>query len=166
VVEDMIRISDKLGQDKLNFWGFSYGTILGQYFVAMHPNKIGRVALDGNYYAAEYMDGQNPSDLVDTPDVAKSFFDFCYRGGPEKCPLYVSSPKAVEARVEKIFQSLRDEPIPVPFARSGPGLITDSILREMYFEAMYRPLAGFHSLATAMLAVEMNNQTRLAELLE
>ncbi|KAG9093654.1 hypothetical protein FRC06_011422 [Ceratobasidium sp. 370] len=48
-VRDMVALHDKLeGPEKpLNFWGFSYGTIIGMYFMNMFPERVGRVVLDG-----------------------------------------------------------------------------------------------------------------------
>lgn len=33
---------------KINFWGFSYGTVIGQWLVSiLPPDRIGRVIIDG-----------------------------------------------------------------------------------------------------------------------
>lgn len=44
---DMLELLRLTGNDKLNFWGFSYGTILGGYFAALYPDKVGRLVSDG-----------------------------------------------------------------------------------------------------------------------
>ncbi|KEP51533.1 alpha/beta hydrolase fold protein [Rhizoctonia solani 123E] len=54
VVHDMERIVDALGEDGLNFWGFSYGTILGSTFAAMRPHLVKRMVLDGVSNAESY----------------------------------------------------------------------------------------------------------------
>ncbi|QRV92088.1 Abhydrolase domain-containing protein [Ceratobasidium sp. AG-Ba] len=48
-VRDLVSIHDAIEEPeaKLNFWGFSYGTLIGQYFVNMFPERVGRVALEG-----------------------------------------------------------------------------------------------------------------------
>lgn len=42
------RTAYQPGQEKLQYWGFSYGTTVGSTFAAMHPDKVRRVVLDGN----------------------------------------------------------------------------------------------------------------------
>jgi pimeloyl-ACP methyl ester carboxylesterase len=47
-VKDMDAIRAALGQKKLNLYGFSYGTYLGQVYSTLFPSKVRRMVLDGN----------------------------------------------------------------------------------------------------------------------
>lgn len=44
---DMEAIRTALGEDELNYLGFSYGAILGATFAATHPERVGAFVLDG-----------------------------------------------------------------------------------------------------------------------
>ena len=46
-VQDMDSIRQVLGAEKLNFYGFSYGTYLGTVYSTLHPDRVGRFVLDG-----------------------------------------------------------------------------------------------------------------------
>jgi pimeloyl-ACP methyl ester carboxylesterase len=54
VVKDMERIVEALGEDGLNYLGYSYGSILGATFAAMRPNLVKRMVLDGVSDAEAY----------------------------------------------------------------------------------------------------------------
>jgi pimeloyl-ACP methyl ester carboxylesterase len=47
-VADMESIRIALGAKKINFYGFSYGTYLGQVYATLHPDRVRRMVLDGN----------------------------------------------------------------------------------------------------------------------
>jgi pimeloyl-ACP methyl ester carboxylesterase len=49
VVRDIEYLSSLIeGKDKpINFGGWSYGTVMGQYLVSMFPDRVGRVMIDG-----------------------------------------------------------------------------------------------------------------------
>jgi pimeloyl-ACP methyl ester carboxylesterase len=47
IVRDLDWIRSALQMEKLNFWGFNYGSILGVTYANMFPNSVGRIILDG-----------------------------------------------------------------------------------------------------------------------
>ncbi|WP_433081497.1 alpha/beta hydrolase [Dactylosporangium sp. CA-052675] len=47
-VNDMESIRKALGAQQINYYGFSYGTYLGQVYGTLHPDKVRRMVLDGN----------------------------------------------------------------------------------------------------------------------
>jgi pimeloyl-ACP methyl ester carboxylesterase len=46
-INDMESLRKALGQSKINFYGFSYGTYLGQVYSTLHPNRVRRMVMDG-----------------------------------------------------------------------------------------------------------------------
>lgn len=44
---DLAAILNRLGQDKLRYWGFSWGTVLGCVFATMFPSRVERLISDG-----------------------------------------------------------------------------------------------------------------------
>lgn len=46
VARDMDIMRSALGEEKLNFFGFSYGTRIGQYYAEQFPKRVGRMVLD------------------------------------------------------------------------------------------------------------------------
>ncbi|CAE6372869.1 unnamed protein product [Rhizoctonia solani] len=149
VVQDMERIVDALGEDGLNFWGFSYGTILGSTFAAMRPHLVKRMVLDGvcsveSFYNDIYQ--WCSDELADNHKTLQGFFDSCAEAGPERCA-FARSPAGrvstegaeLRSRFETLSSKLRDEPIPVPRSLTGPGILTASDLEQVIFKALYSP---------------------------
>ncbi|KAG8777948.1 hypothetical protein FRC12_000102 [Ceratobasidium sp. 428] len=54
VVQDMVKMIEALGEDSINYWGWSYGTVLGSTFAAMRPDLVNRMVLDGVAIAESY----------------------------------------------------------------------------------------------------------------
>jgi pimeloyl-ACP methyl ester carboxylesterase len=47
-VRDMDALRVALGEKQINFYGFSYGTFLGQAYATRYPGRVRRMVLDGN----------------------------------------------------------------------------------------------------------------------
>ncbi|MCG8918442.1 alpha/beta hydrolase [Actinokineospora sp. PR83] len=47
-VNDVDVLRKALGQQQINYYGFSYGTYLGQVYATLYPERVRRMVLDGN----------------------------------------------------------------------------------------------------------------------
>ncbi|KAG9103495.1 hypothetical protein FRC06_010377 [Ceratobasidium sp. 370] len=146
---DMERIVEALGEDGLNFWGFSYGTILGSTFAAMRPHLVKRMVLDGvsdaeSYHTDIYQWGKDG--LTDTHKTLSGFFDSCADAGPDRCAFArhpnTTSPSTaadLRSRLEALYTRLRKRPMPVPYSAVGPGILTASDAKLVVFMGLYAP---------------------------
>ncbi|KAM0197786.1 hypothetical protein ACHAPI_004515 [Fusarium lateritium] len=88
VARDMFRIVDALDQGPLlNFWGTSYGTVLGQVAVSLFPDRVGRVFFDGNKKADDYAADIGLGGLEDAERAVAHILDECVKSGKELCSL-------------------------------------------------------------------------------
>ncbi|QRV73986.1 alpha/beta hydrolase family protein [Ceratobasidium sp. AG-Ba] len=149
VVQDIERIVEALAQDGLNFWGFSYGTILGSTFAAMRPHLVKRMVLDGvsdaeSYHNDIYQWGRDG--LVDTHKTLSGFFDYCAEAGPERCAFArhpnktaSSSSGELQSRLGALYERLRERPMLVPHSSIGSGILTASDAKQVIFRGLYAP---------------------------
>lgn len=113
------RTAYRPGQEKLQYWGMSYGTTVGTTFAAMHPDKVQRLILDGNMDPADHYAGLFEHSLQDADMVITKHSEYCFEAGPDKCPLYDASPDAIEARMTLIMESIKAGEYQVPFAQKS-----------------------------------------------
>ena len=48
VARDLDLVRSLTGYQTMEYWGFSYGTLLGTMYAALFPDRVGRMVLDGN----------------------------------------------------------------------------------------------------------------------
>ncbi|KAL9561265.1 hypothetical protein ACKAV7_014620 [Fusarium commune] len=129
---DMISIVDALDQGpKINYWGTSYGTVLGQVFGSMFPDRIGRMLLDGNMPADDYATTTWISSSRDTERALMNLFNECVEAGPESCSLAEYSGKDTTGRdlmtaVNKLFDGLIGKSFP-----EEPSVTGDFVVAKM-----------------------------------
>jgi hypothetical protein len=96
--------------------------------------------------------------VADTDKTMQDFFDHCYAAGPDNCAFYASSPSEIEASLNKIYDSLRSQPLPV-FSGDTYGVLTYDQLRGTILGALYFAQASFPILAQGLAELQAGNGT-------
>ncbi|EJD50925.1 alpha/beta-hydrolase [Auricularia subglabra TFB-10046 SS5] len=164
VVEDMVNIIQQLGQGKLHYYGASYGTLLGQYFAAIHPEKVGRMIIDGVIDGAKWQPGKMADCIEDTDAIMDQFYEGCVKAGRSRCAVWEPTPRAVARRLDRALDALKQEPIPLPFHPGGPTTLTFNRVAAYIFQTgLYFPSFGFTKIADAAWAIETRNASHFAD---
>ncbi|KAF8514404.1 TAP-like protein-domain-containing protein, partial [Gautieria morchelliformis] len=154
VARDMLTITQAHGRDKLMYWGFSYGTVLGATYAALYPDNIERLVIDGVVDFDDYYSGSWSKNLYDTDKILQLFYDECAAAGLA-CPLYANSSSLVQRRVEEIFMAIQVSPLAVVDGTgSGYGVVDHSMLKRDFFTALYSPFTDLNQYAHILAAVE------------
>ena len=147
------------GFEQLQYWGFSYGTILGQTFAAMQPERSLRLVIDGVCDVNDYYAGGWMKNLQDTDSILEHFFEYCYQAGPDKCPLYTGSSAAdIKTLFEDTLYGLKGNPIGVPASSTeGPDIVTYSDLKRIIADVVYKPIEKLPILADLVAGLASGN---------
>ncbi|KAJ7289728.1 hypothetical protein C8J57DRAFT_1046680 [Mycena rebaudengoi] len=154
VARDMLQITQKFGFEKLQYYGISYGSVLGATFAAMFPDKVERILIDGasrllNFGARALCNIM----VTDTDKALQTFFDGCAAAGPDLCAFYKPTVMEIADRLTALTASIRTQPIAV-LTPAGYGLVDYSLLRLSLLGALYHPFSLFPTLARGLAALE------------
>ncbi|KAL8833591.1 MAG: hypothetical protein Q9170_004174 [Blastenia crenularia] len=154
VARDLMQIVDALDEGPLlNYWGFSYGTILGDTVAAMFPDRMGKIVLDGNLNPHDYYAGNDLELVTDTDASFDGFFTGCV-AHPDMCALATNGSTADELKVQfyDLLYSVKFKPVVV---NASNNLVDYSLLKRAVQTAMYSPsiwptlALGLHGLLTS-----------------
>lgn len=159
---DMNSILDALGQQDMIYWGFSYGSLLGQTYAGLFPERSKRIIIDGVVNQFEWYEGLfEAQSVIDTDTVLDGFFDECINGGAESCSLALLAASKEELRdtVLSYMDTLRDQPISVYINNSVYGLLDyEKVWYNGFLEALYKP-SMWAALADNMYRLIQGNAT-------
>ncbi|CAE6449331.1 hypothetical protein ACGC1H_000201 [Rhizoctonia solani] len=140
-VRDMVALHDHLEGTKLiNYWGISYGTLLGSFFVNMFPERVGRVIIDGVVNPWDWATKQPlliGYDSVNSSDVTfNAFASSCANAGPSKCAIAQegSTTDSIRDWVFNLIALAYDNT-----KATGGAIITSGQLRALLWSGMYHP---------------------------
>ena len=103
---DMDLLRALLGEDKLHYVGYSYGTWLGSWYASLFPDKVGRMVLDSSFdFSAALEKG-----FVAQPEVRQRLHEAVLLPYAARHPAYFqlgSSAADIAARVQAINPQMR-----------------------------------------------------------
>ncbi|KAH7345035.1 TAP-like protein-domain-containing protein [Rhizoctonia solani] len=128
----------------INYYGGSYGSILGSYLVNMFPERVGRVVIDGvadpiswtTKHSYEWIDGW----LNQTEADYDWFLRACIQAGPTKCALATenNTVEGLKTVIETFLNQLYYHPLASPNS-TMPAYLTSGAARSSLFLGIMRP---------------------------
>ncbi|CAH0027724.1 unnamed protein product [Clonostachys rhizophaga] len=147
VVRDIVKISEAVGDELVNYFGISYGTVLGATLVSMFPNKVGKVVLDSVGNPHGYIHDMNElGSRARTDATFDALLSQCVAQGPIECPLarHASTAAELQAKIYAMIDAARANPIALPLEHARydttivRGTVVDySTLKTMAFLSLF-----------------------------
>ncbi|OJT03597.1 hypothetical protein TRAPUB_5773 [Trametes pubescens] len=150
---DMVAMADALDGPgaPVNYWGLSYGTLLGSWFINMFPDRVGHVILDGVVDPVGFATLEAAlawsTQLVDDDHAFEGFYTACALAGPQHCSIALAgqSPAEVNDNIQMLLKTAHDATL----GTNGPVPVTSGLIRATMRPEIYFP-AGWASLANAV----------------
>jgi pimeloyl-ACP methyl ester carboxylesterase len=160
VARDMDLIRAAVGDSKLTYVGYSYGSYLGQVYANMFPNNFRALVIDGVLDPIAWVNagGAIPfSTRLRSDDGAmktlNEFFRLCDAGGEEKCAFAPDSADRYAAMADKL---LEDGPIELHFpdetVEFGYSQLIGETLGPLYDSSSWEDFAGFLAFVESEIA--------------
>ncbi|WP_433729152.1 alpha/beta hydrolase [Actinoplanes sp. CA-051413] len=144
VARDMDVLRRAVGDPKLTYLGFSYGTLLGQYYANMFPGRVRALALDGvvnpKSWAGVPAQGSLQDNRLRSADAAyralRTLLTRCDHAGKKRCVFAAGNP---ERHFAAVARSLRAKPLLLGRDENGKAV------RLTYADFIGLTLSGLYS---------------------
>lgn len=139
VARDFDILRSLFGREKLDWFGFSYGTQIGATYATLFPHRVGRMVLDG---AVDPSLNAIDSSLAQAEGFQRALVAYvrdCTKG--LWCPLGRNSRKALD-RIAALMQRMDQHPLPTDDRnrKLTEGLAFYGIAKPLYSEATWSTL--------------------------
>lgn len=157
---DMELLRQSLGDAKLNYIGFSYGTYLGTLYAQEFPQKVGRFVLDGAINPSISMEQQSLVQAIGFDKALSNFVDDCFQN--KDCPL---PSDATPQFFIDLFSKVSDQPLTTTEKSSGQTRqVTEGLVVTGTAAALYDDASGWPLLRTAITQALLGDGTGFARL--
>ncbi|CAE6533809.1 unnamed protein product [Rhizoctonia solani] len=146
VVRDIAFITDVLdGKDaNINYWGGSYGSILGATLFNMMADRIGKGMIEAIAHPGDWADKHShewmDTWIQDADEAYRWFLNSCAKAGEAGCALAEGniSASAIEHKIEIFINKLYAAPMP-SVDSIVPAYLTAGTVRTKLYDAMEAP---------------------------
>jgi len=156
VARDLDLLRQAVGDARLTYLGFSYGTQLGNTYANLFPKNVRALAIDGVLDPQQWVTATTiVSDRVGTAKVVAEFMRLCDAAG-EDCAL--SGAKGAAARYEALANAVLRAPIDLgDFLYAYDSLIADTT-SAMYTPELWGGPDGWAALFAALADFALGNE--------
>ncbi|KAL7822011.1 TAP-like domain-containing protein [Trichoderma gracile] len=152
---------------RLQYIGFSYGTVLGNYFASMFPGRVGRLILDGVCNIQDYATGPGwLTNTVDSDEIFDNFFQGCAAAGPDVCalarPSDTKGASDIRRRFDSFLSELDQKPRSVLLDSGDVVVVTSWDVLILAGRVLYNPLPLFKVLARRLDEFLAGDLTQMA----
>lgn len=153
VVGDLDVLRGVLGEDKLNYFGYSYGTFLGAVYLETFPGHSGRMVLDAPMDPALDRVAAARSQARGFEQTFRAFLADCLK--QSDCPFDGTVDEAVRTLADRLHK-LGEKPLKAAGGRTiGEGEAVNAISQAVYSEQAWKDLR-------ATLAIYLGDDARRA----
>jgi pimeloyl-ACP methyl ester carboxylesterase len=155
VARDMDRVREVLGEEKLNYVGYSYGTSIGAVYAEMFPSRIRAMVLDGGTDLSLGYEDTIRTQIIGFERAFQAYLDDC---AARRCAIARDGdPRAL---VNAIIARAEEKPLPSSRADrpAGPGEVQLGIISALYSKL------SWGALTTALEQANRGDGTGLVQL--
>ncbi|MGH3663171.1 MAG: alpha/beta hydrolase [Micromonosporaceae bacterium] len=154
---DMEAVRKAVGDDKLTYLGYSYGTLIGAVYAHLFPDKIRAMVLDGAVDPRQDEVATSKSQAVGFERAFANFARWCKQTGRSNCPI---GPDA-EKSLKDLMAEARKSPATSSDGRKATaGWVFSSVIYTMYVKEWWPRLAQ------ALAEAEQGKPNRMFEIVD
>ena len=153
---DLDLMRQALGQPKLNYYGISYGTLLGDTYANMFPGRAGKLILDGNIDPQTWFArGSQLSSFLRigsdqaTAATLNSFLMLCGKATAQQCAFTAGTPAATRQKFTTLLDRAANSPL---VTRAGQAPVTENDIIAQT-DGGLQVVAGWTGLAATLQAL-------------
>lgn len=138
VARDMDEIRKAMGEEQINYLGYSYGTSLGQEYARLFPTKVRSMVIDG--VVDHEPDGITTAETqaAGFETALAAYIDHCEEDG---CGFGDQNAGDV---IDEVIAAAEASPIPAPGADrpASPGMVSLALAQALYSEQLWGQLSS------------------------
>jgi pimeloyl-ACP methyl ester carboxylesterase len=132
VARDLDMLRAVLGDEKLNYVGYSYGTYIGATYAGLFPEKVGRLVLDGAVDPAASESEGTLNYVMGFESALRAYLAYCL--AETDCP-FTGTVEESMLTIKDLIDSLNESPISSDDPRDlTGGALTTAIVYPLYSE--------------------------------